>query len=111
MSVIQTETLLEKTDRMLQVMASRPFVATEKAPSRDAASLWDSGLTSGLLFSVGEPPADSLAESEAQSIVMRHLQRTKRRPENLAITDMVDFQHALQSRAKVMSAIEMLMCG
>lgn len=108
--MVQTETLLERTDRMLQVMASEPFIATEQAPARDIESLWNSGLSSSLLFSLCETPTDSSAESEAQSIIARHFERTKQ-PENLAITDLMDFQHALQSRSKVISAIEMLMCS
>ena len=107
-----TETFLEKTDRMLGVMATEASVAgASPVRNRDLGSLWSSGLGGSLLFSVSRPPADASVEAEAQSIVARHLERLEHRPAPWAMSDMVDFQRTLQRRSKVISAIEMLTRG
>ena len=108
----QPETILERTDRMLGVIASQGAkVSPAQRSTRDLSSLWSSGLGGSLLFSVGEEPADASAESEAQSIITRHLERQKHRSAAMAMSEMVDFQRTLQMRSKVISAIEMLIRG
>jgi hypothetical protein len=110
--MVQTETMLERTDRMLSVIGSEPASPGEtKPPMRDMTSLWKSGLSGSLLFSVSEPAADTQVENEAQSIVARHLERQQHQPLQTSMSGLVDFQNELQMRSKVITAIEMLMRG
>jgi hypothetical protein len=104
---MQVETLMEKTDRMLSALGAIPM--PEKAPVRDMASLWQSGLTSSLLFSVDEPVGDATAEDEAKSIIARHLECAQMPAASMS--GLIDFQSQLQMRSKVISAIETLLRG
>lgn len=105
------ETILERTDRMLSVIISaKPEAnAVHTAKARDLNSLWQSSLGSSLMFSVDELPLNAVAEREAQSIVSRFLQRQTHAATPIVMSQMVDFQNALQMRSKVISAIETLM--
>jgi hypothetical protein len=99
------ETILEKTDRMLSVL-----VAEKPSQSVKMDWLWQSGLAASPLFQVGEQPEAS-AEREAEGIVARHLDRQQLRKQPAAMAQLVEFQHTLQMRSKVISAIETLMRG
>jgi hypothetical protein len=105
------ETILERTDRMLSVIASaKPDInVIQITRARDVNSLWQSSLGSSLMFSVDEAPLDATAEREAQNIVSRYLQRQHYAATPVVMSQMVDFQNALQMRSKVISAIETLM--
>ena len=63
------------------------------------------------MFSVDEMPVDVEAEREAQGIIGRFLARQEVRPMPVAMSHMVEFQQTLQMRAKVLSAVEMLLRG
>ena len=99
------ETILERTDRILNVL-----IAAKPAQQEKLGSLWRTGLTAKPLFTVGEQMETS-AEREAESIVGRHLDRQLRAAQPAAMAELVEFQHSLQMRSKVISAIEMLMRG
>ena len=110
--MVSIETMQERTDRMLSVMDAEPAAPGEaKPPARDMTSLWKSGLSGSLLFSVSVPALDARAESEAQSIIVRHLERQQHRPLQTSMSGLVDFQNELQMRSKVITAIEMLTRG
>ena len=105
----QPEAILERTDRMLSVITGAK--AENSGRARDLATLWNSGLSSSLMFSVDEMPGDVSAEREAQGIIGRFLARQEARPTPVAMSHMVELQQALQTRAKVLSAVEMLLRG
>lgn len=106
------ETILERTDRMLSVITATPEAnALQAAKAHDLNALWQSSLGSSLMFSVDEGPLDATAEREAQNIVSRFLQRQQHAATPIARSQMVEFQNALQTRSKVISAIETLLCG
>jgi hypothetical protein len=104
------ETILERTDRMLEVIKGGADVnAVQYAKARDLNSLWRSSLGSSLMFSVDEAPIDATAEREAQNIVSRYLQRQQYAATPIVMAQMVEFQNTLQMRSKVISAIETLL--
>ena len=108
--MMQVETLVEKTDRMLTAMgAVAPTLGS--GPLRDMASLWRSGLGGSLLFTVDDPTADPSAEKEAKIIISGYLERVHDEGTAISTSGLVDFQHQLQIRSKVISAIEMLLRG
>lgn len=99
------ETILERTDRMLAVLGSgRPENV------QDLDLLWRSGLTAPPLFAVGETRQAS-AEQEAEKIVSRHLKSQNDQPRSIAMAHLVEFQHRLQVRSKVISTVEILTRG
>ena len=102
----QPETILERTDRMLKVL----LPAKKSDNINNLEMLWRSSLELGPLFTIGDR-RDESAERQAEKIVSRHLKRHDHRPQCIAMAQLVDFQHSLQLRSKVMSAIQMLTSG
>ena len=107
---MQLETLLERTDRMLKAIVTNP-AATEPKPAREMTALWQSGLSSSLLFSVDEPAINAPAEKEAKIIVSQYLENEKQNISSISTPSLMDLQDQLHMRSKVISAIEMLLRG
>jgi hypothetical protein len=106
---MQVETLLERTDRMLKAISTGS--APESKPAREMTSLWQSGLSSSLLFSVSEPAVNAAVEKEAKIIISRYLETEQQCTNPISTSGLVDFQNQLQMRSKVISAVEMLLRG
>jgi hypothetical protein len=108
--VAHADAILENPERMLGVIASESVAGIRKSSPADMTSLWQSGLVAGPLFAVDARPEAS-ADREAQSIVARHLERQQSNPKPAGMSQLLEFQHTLQMRSKVISAIETLMRG
>jgi hypothetical protein len=107
---MQMETFLEKTDRMLKAIVADP-ANSDQTPARELNSLWRSGLSSSLLYRVGEPDVNASVEKEAKIIVSRHLGREQENAMPISTSGLMDFQNQLHMRSKVICAIEMLLRG
>jgi hypothetical protein len=107
---VQVETILERTDRMLKAIVTNQ-TTSDQQPAREMGSLWQSGLSSSLLFSVGESAVNAPAEKEAKIIISRYLDGAQQNTAPISTSGLMDFQNQLHMRSKVISAIEMLLRG